>query len=160
AGSIAVNTTQTYQFELAEPGLWYLDHANIPDYYSYYYQSANITDANGATRIGGYDQAAWLTPGVCTIKISQTQSGRSDDFALRRLDSAAQVPVLSYGQAITAPNASIYAARAWRVDAQAGDMLQFNTLGTTGSNTPRYAFFNQYGQPLTSWTWTNSDSAA
>ena len=158
AGAIANGATQTYQFELAEPGLWYLDHASIPNVYSYSYQSATVSDVNGAVRIAGYDQAAWLTPGVYAVKITQSSSASAYDFALRRLDSAEQVPVIAYGQSVTAASASTYAARAWRVDAQAGDLLQFNAHSTSGS-TPRYAFFNAYGQPLTSWASANSDSA-
>ncbi|HET7865596.1 MAG TPA: LEPR-XLL domain-containing protein, partial [Burkholderiaceae bacterium] len=156
AGAIAGDTTQTYQFEITQAGLWYLDRNSIPDYYSYYFQSARVTDANGVVVMPGYDQAGWLAPGAYTLTINQRLSSSAYDFTLRRFD-AGQVPLLAYGQAVTATNASVYAARAYRIDAQAGDVLQFNSSGTTG-NTPRWALFNEYGQPLRGWAWASEDS--
>jgi hypothetical protein len=158
-GTVSNGAPQSFQFELTEPGLWYIDHTRSLDYYSYYYQHAVITDANGAVVASDYRQAALLPAGVYTLTISQDASTPSVpfNFALRRLDTDA-IPSLNYGQPSTYTVYQTTAATIYRVDAAAGDVVQLNVLSTSGSPSLNWSLVNRYGQVVYNRTGANSDS--
>jgi YD repeat-containing protein len=148
AGTIAAGASQSFQFTLDAPGLWYVDRNSLPDWTGSY-QSFALTDANGTSYMTAYDRPAWLAAGTYTIKLTQNSYASTYDFTVRSLDGTA-APLLR-DQAISTALPDV-ASLAYVYDAHAGDTLRFDqfTAGQFGGR--RYTLLNRYGQVLAAAT--------
>ena len=156
-GAISAGTTQTFQFQLTQAGLWTLDRNSVPAYYDYYYnyQQATITNQNGVVVASGYDKPAWLAAGTYTLTLTQIGNNSSYDFTMRQVDGG-QLPPLQYGQTVTA-TLPAYAMVGYTINVSAGDVLNFDPSGGTVDYGNRsWQLVNQYGQVLQSGSTTSA----
>lgn len=161
SGTIAANTTQSFQFELTEPGLWYLDRVSY-DWSSYYFGSVSLQSVDGRELSAGFDRPIALSAGVYTVKLSQLSSTTATvSLAIKRLGDASITSLLDFGQSVVLAAASHYGARVYQFSANSGELIQLNQLGSqAGSTWPSWTIYNRFGQIIASASRSSSDSSA
>jgi hypothetical protein len=157
SGTLQANASTSFQFELTEPGAWYLDRKTF-DSSAYFYSSISIKAADGREVLSKFDEVVALQAGVYTVTLEQGSSAGTQSLQVRKLGADEGVTPITYGQRQILPDATHYASLIYRINAEALDVLQFNALGGAG-NTPRnWRLYNRFGQQIGSGN-MNKDSA-
>ncbi|MBK5646382.1 MAG: hypothetical protein I4N51_04210, partial [Acinetobacter sp.] len=147
SGSVAANSSQEFYFEVNSDGLYYLDRSQS-NYNSSDYYHVSVLDSQSRIIGGSFNSAYYLKAGVYKYIISN--SSNAENIQFKWINLYAQAMEIQYGQSITldySKNAT--ANRVFKLYADAGQTIQFNSLGQLSGNTPLYRVVNEFGQAIT-----------